>query len=350
MANPEHLKIFKDLSVRTWNRWRDDNSGVRPDFSNAEFIGADLHYMDLSGADLSRAQLNGVNLKVADLRGANLSGANLSGAHLNVAILRAAYLDRANLSGANLSGADLTDAALQNSILNGADLIESDFTNSSMGESSLGNIDLREAKAIETVRHVGPSSIGIDTIFRSHGKIPEIFLRGAGVPEVFISNMRSLVAAMAPIDFYSCFISYSTKDQVFAERLYADLQAKGVRCWYAPEDLRIGDKFRQRIDDAIRVHDKLLVVLSETSVASSWVESEVEAAFEKERTTENKTVLFPIRLDEAVMKTGQSWAADIRRTRHIGDFSLWPDHNSYQKSFQRLLRDLQGEKGEQAKP
>ena len=34
---------------------------------------------------------------------------------------------------------------------------------------------------------------------------------------------------------------------------------------------------------------------------------------------ENRTVLFPIRIDEAVMTAPQPWAADIRRTRHIGD-------------------------------
>ena len=85
------------------------------------------------------------------------------------------------------------------------------------------------------------------------------------------------------IEFYSCFISYSSKDQEFAERLHADLQAKGVRCWFAPHDLKIGDRFRQRIDEAIRVHDKLLLILSEHSIESDWVATEVEAAFEKER-------------------------------------------------------------------
>jgi hypothetical protein len=90
----------------------------------------------------------------------------------------------------------------------------------------------------------------------------------------------------------------------------------------------------------------LLVVLSETSVASTWVESEVEAALERERTADGKTVLFPIRIDEAVMKTSEAWAADIRRKRHMGDFSCWHDHTSYQKAFQRLLRDLRGAKTE----
>jgi hypothetical protein len=31
---------------------------------------------------------------------------------------------------------------------------------------------------------------------------------------------------------------------------------------------------------------------------------------------------------------------NIRRTRHIGDFSRWKDHDAYQQAFERLLRDL----------
>ena len=55
---------------------------------------------------------------------------------------------------------------------------------------------------------------------------------------------------------------------------------------------------------------------------------------------QNKLVLFPIRLDEAVMETDQAWAASLRRTRHIGDFRAWKDHNPYQKSLDRLMRGL----------
>jgi len=154
--------------------------------------------------------------------------------------------------------------------------------------------------------------------------------------------MKSLVGK--PIEFYSCFISYSSKDEDFAQRLYADLQAKNVRCWFAPEDLKIGERFRPRIDEAIRVHDKLLLVLSESSVRSAWVEKEVETAFEKERRQDNKPVLFPIRLDDVVMETDQAWAADIRRTRQIGDFRTWKGHGVYQKAFARLLHDLKAEK------
>jgi TIR domain len=143
------------------------------------------------------------------------------------------------------------------------------------------------------------------------GAIPSTRHRESVTPQ---SDMKALVAAMEPIEFYSCFISYSSKEQEFAERLYADLQQKHVRCWFAPEDMKIGDRIRPTIDEAIRVHDKLLLVLTESSMKSAWVEKEVETAFEKERKQE-RTVLFPIRLDDAVMEAEEAWAADIRRTR-----------------------------------
>jgi hypothetical protein len=39
-----------------------------------------------------------------------------------------------------------------------------------------------------------------------------------------------------------------------------------------------------------------------------------------------------------------SKAADVLRTRHIGDFANWKDHDAYQKAFERLLRDLSGKR------
>lgn len=143
----------------------------------------------------------------------------------------------------------------------------------------------------------------------------------------------------APPGFYSCFISYSSRDQDFADRLYADLTAAGVTCWYAPEDMVIGGKVRQAIDNAIRAADKLLLVLSANSVASAWVEAEAEAAFDMESTDNLR--MFPIRLDDTVLDTDTAWVNHIRRTRHIGDFRQWQDDKGYPKSLARLLRDLQ---------
>ena len=200
-----------------------------------------------------------------------------------------------------------------------------------------GNIDLSTVYGLDTIMHWGPSTIGIDTLYLSQGNISKVFLEGAGVPEDFITYTKSLVGQ--PFEFYSCFISYSSHDGKLAQRLYADLRANKVRCWFAPEDLKIGDEFRSRIDESIHVFDRLLLILSEHSVKSRWVQKEVETAFEKEG-KDNRIVLFPIRIGGAVMQSDVGWAADIRRQRHIGDFQQWKNRVAYRQAFRRLLRDL----------
>ena len=329
MADEAQVKLLREKGVEVWNEWRRANPTIQPDLRNASFDEMSLRKVDLHDVRLERAGLQGTGLNEADLRNADLSGANLFEANLGRALLVGANLVSAYLFGANLGSAYLFEAKLAGA----------DFSYCTMGATQLGTIDLSQCKGLETVRHYAPSTIGIDTIYRSGGNIPEAFLRRAGVPEPFIGQVKALVAAMSPIEFYSCFISYSSKDQEFAERLHADLRSKNVRCWFAPEDLKIGDRLRPAFDEAIRVHDKLMVLLSENSVSSPWVEKEVETAFEKEH-REKRTVLFPIRLDDSVMETNEAWAADIRRGRHIGDFRDWKNHDSYKKAFERLLRDL----------
>jgi hypothetical protein len=334
MANEEHLKILKQ-GPAAWNQWRESHSRIQPDFG-PDFCtkpgGADLRGFHLSGANLSgayllSANLSGANLRLTNLRGVKLMGANLTSTDLNEADLTGANLTRTDLQDAELTGANLTNGVMETTIL--------------------VNVDLSDVRGLKTIRHFGPSTLSIDTIYRSKGKIPEVFLRGCGVPDNLIMYMRSLTAAA--LEYYSCFISYSSKDQEFADRLHLDLQRNGIRCWFAPKDLPIGSEIRSGIDDAIRLHDKLLVVLSQNSVQSSWVKKEVETAFDKE-SHENRFALFPIRLDDTVMNTSTAWAADIRRMRNIGDFSNWKNDDSYRNAFKRLLRDLRAEPKSKAAP
>jgi hypothetical protein len=313
MANPEHLQILEQ-GVAAWNAWRRQHSDTIPDLCMINFEGAEL-----AGVMLDRVDLRGTILDGANLRGANFSGANLGSTSLVGADLSMADLVWANLSKANLSRTDLSHA--------------------SFDETIFGDTDLTAVRGIETCKHYGPSTLDHRTLAKS-GLLPLAFLRGCGLPEAVIDYLPSLLNE--PFQFYSCFISYASKDHAFAERLYADLQDKGVRCWYAPEDMKIGDEFRSRIDTSIYLHDRLLLILSEHSIKSRWVQKEVETAFEKEA-KENRLVLFPLRLDEAVMDMTAGWAADIRRQRHIGDFSQWKEHDAYRQAFNRLLRDLKAE-------
>ena len=73
----------------------------------------------------------------------------------------------------------------------------------------------------------------------------------------------------------------------------------------------IGAKILDAIDEAIRLRDKVLLILSEDAIASDWVEDEVTKAFDEER-RRKRAVLFPIRLDDAVMETNEAWARLLR--------------------------------------
>ena len=395
MANKEHLDKLQE-GVDVWNAWRAQNRDIRPNFCEANLIGVNLEGADLGGANfsgadlvganlirvylrradligvnlggtnlseanLSRADLIGANLVGADLSSANLIGvnltrANLGGINLNMANLSEADLSRASLIGANLNSANLDGANLVGANLNEANLVRANFiranlsrmnlsradlTDARLFETIFANVDLTDVRSLESCVHQGPSTIDHRTLARS-GQLPLSFLRGCGLPDTLIDYLPSLLNR--PIQHYSCFISYSSKDEALAKRLHADLQDKGVRCWFAPEDLKIGDKLRVRIDEAIRTYEKLLLLLSKHSMASTWVENEVETAFDKENERGGKPVLFPIRLDTAVMESKIGWAAAIRRTRYVGDFSNWKNHDEYQKGLERLLRDLQIEK------
>ena len=311
MADEENLNILEE-GVGVWNRWREENPDVR---------------LSLRGADLYQA----------DLREANLRGADLRRAILRRAILVKAILVKAILLQADLSGADFRDA----------DLSGADLSGVKVGYTVFADLNLGAVKGLDAVDHIGPSSISIDVIYRSRGKIPGAFLRGAGVPDAFIAAIASL--ADQPIRYYFCFISYSSKDEAFAQHLHADLQQKGVRCWLAPEDIAGGKKI---YDQGIRLHDKLLLVLSENSIYSEWMITEIRRARQAE-IRDGRRKLFPIRLvDRETLKDWECFDADASRDlaaevreHFISDFSDWKDHDSYQRAFDSLLRDLIAEEG-----
>jgi uncharacterized protein YjbI with pentapeptide repeats len=396
MADEQHVKILRQ-GVSVWNEWREGNPNIIPDltrsrfnheklsginFSETNLAGADLSYTDLCDADLCGAWLAKTDFAYAVLDAANLTEASLLlrsptgdddkifilGSHVegefvkkqNIddiifapvatnffrASLRGTKFCRANLYNANMKYADLEaanlrDARLTETDFRGANLMLVDFEGTWLNETIFVDTNLKNVSNLESCVHGGPSIIDHRTLLKS-GSLPKGFLRGIGLSDTFIEYIPSLFGLDKAIQFYSCFISYSHKDEEFAKLLHADLQDCGVRCWFAPENLKIGDKLRYAIDESIRVYDRLLLILSAHSIQSSWVEHEVEAALDKE-TERGKTVLFPIRLHDAILEHKAGWSAKVKRERHIGDFREWKNHDVYQLAFKRLLRDLKAD-------
>ncbi len=150
-----------------------------------------------------------------------------------------------------------------------------------------------------------------------------------------------------PTPFNSCFISYNHRDENFAKGLYARLRATNIQVWYAPEDIKGGAKLHEQLNQAIHRHDKLLLVLSENSLSSEWVMTEIRKA-RKYEIEEKRRKLFPIRLVgmETIddwecfdADTGKDLAIEVREY-FIPDFSCWQNRDTFQASFSRLLDDL----------
>jgi len=359
MANQKHVRIITE-EPNGWNAWRRRNPQTRPDLRGADLRGVTIFWADFRGADLSEADARGAYLGDANLRGAVLTGADLRETSLTEADLFAANLSEADLSDSNLSGADLSQVSFSGANLRKADLrwadlsdailTEADLSQAKIGRTTFANNDLSTVKGLDAITHLGPSTIGVDTLFRSDGKIPAVFLRGAGVPEDFITFVPSLVGRA--VEFYSCFISYSHQDEEFSRRLQSRMRSENLRVWYAPEDMKGGRKLHEEIYSAIQIYDKLLLILSANSMESEWVRTEIRRARKVER-EEDRRKLFPIRLVdfEAIEKwecfdadSGRDLAAELREY-YIPDFSNWKDHSAFETEFAKLLRDLKAPEG-----
>ena len=349
MADEEHLKIIKQGSS-AWNAWRIANPNVNPDLTGASLSGRQLGNLRLAHADLSLSTLKKTNLRGSDFWRTDLNLADLSGASLSRSYFGHAHLHTANLSGTDLSAARFVGSDLSNANLSHAKIFQThfidtdfngtDFTCAWIKETAFANVDLSRAKGLESVKFIGPSSLGIDSIYRSYrsrGQIPTAFLRGCGVPEEFIHAIPSL-AFGSPLEF-SCFISYSAMDRVFSEKIHGDLQANGVRCWYFPDDSSTGPSIWNAADEAARIYDKLLVICSKHSMRSEPVVREIERALESQQRDNNK-VLFCITRDDCLAKEWTHPQKDAVAKAVVSDFRHWEKTESYERALNKLLKAL----------
>ena len=324
---------------------------VRANLTHANLVESQLLRANLSQANLSQANLSETDLSCGNLSNAFLRNAKFSRAKLTNAILVQADLTGADFSNADLTGANLSNSNLEQVNFNSAILDQTNFSDAQISNTLFLNNDLSAAKGLDTVRHASSSRIGIDTIYRSGGNISETFLHNSGIPSDFVTYLASLNFRI--IQFYSCFISHAHSDNEFADRLYQDLVSNNVSCWYDRENMLGGRYWRAQISQAIKVHEKLILICSKESLQRPNVIEEIIAAIQHERDTRSQK-LFPVRLDDFILspemlkmtseklESGEwreDWVAHVK-SFHISDFQSWKDANTYTSEFRKLLEAL----------
>lgn len=331
------------------------------DLSQADLTEAIVSLANLEGASLYKAELSQANLYLANLRRVDLKGANLKGANLSAAILKDVDLSLADLSGADLKGADLFNVKLFGADLSGADLTEADLSGAKLertllrganlakarlGGTLFSDVDLSDVQGLEEVHHVAPSTIGIDTVYRSGGKLPKDFLLACGVPPDSVSPLLSRAQGYSSSAFTSCFLSYHPKDQEFVETLTARLREEQVRIWEAADNQH-GWKTPEQIDQAIRSFDQWFLILSANSLKSDWTATVLRRARKLEGSGVPK--LYLLRLVD--VKTFKKWAegeggkalgGDLS-DYPIADFSFWKEQDAFDIGLNKMLRDLRGD-------
>lgn len=90
---------------------------------------------------------------------------------------------------------------------------------------------------------------------------------------------------------HDVFVSYSSKDKTVADFIVASLESAGVRCWYAPRDIRPGGDWAKEIVAAINEASVFLLIFSSNANSSQRVLDELNLAISRE------AVILPFRIE-----------------------------------------------------
>ena len=77
---------------------------------------------------------------------------------------------------------------------------------------------------------------------------------------------------------YDIFLSYSNKDKPWVAEFVSALKEAGVKTWFDVHELAPGERWDEKIQQALRESSIIVVILSENSVDSPWIFFELGAA------------------------------------------------------------------------
>ena len=203
----ELLDLLRQRATE-WNWFRHEHKRYRPILNSLQFPSE----ANFQGYDFSDAVLVGGEFETANFGNAQLINIDAKAARFENCSFKSADLSRANFFNArftycNFTDCDLADAFLVRAIFRHCKMDGANFTSAEFGETDFINVSLSGARGLGKSKHESPSNLDLATLKQS---LPIWFLRGVGLSEELISA-QPLFGAEAS-SYYSCFISFSTKD------------------------------------------------------------------------------------------------------------------------------------------
>jgi hypothetical protein len=92
---------------------------------------------------------------------------------------------------------------------------------------------------------------------------------------------------------WDAFISHASEDKdEFVQPLAEKLEAAGLRVWYAPSSLKVGDSLRRSIDKGLSEARFGIVILSPSFLAKEWPQRELDGLVARE--VDGQRVILPV--------------------------------------------------------
>lgn len=100
-------------------------------------------------------------------------------------------------------------------------------------------------------------------------------------------------------DSYDVFISYASKDSNAANTIADKCKNLGLDVWIDSNEIEAGEKWRDKIESAIRSCDVVVIIISKDALSSDWVNKEWSIICE-EKWSRPKISILPIKLDNTI--------------------------------------------------
>ena len=129
------------------------------------------------------------------------------------------------------------------------------------------------------------------------------------------------------------FISYKSEEESIARRIREVLEANGISCWMAPDNIPVGSNYMKQIPQAIENCKAMVVVISRKSQKSTWVKNEFSEAISKNK------LIIPYVIQDCELE--DEFAFSLSTMQQV---FAWKDE---EKALAKIVHDIREALGEE---